>query len=200
MIALGALVGVVAVLVWLWRGARDPLIQLVPFALAFPPLTAYGARALDWPGGWLSTRVALFVCTVLFLLFRLVRRDFSYHQIPGVWFIAPYVLLVIGSVLWGVLGVHNDEAGTIGNEFLSWVLPVVIFFLIAGSSHGESDFSRASRVLVGVALCVAIYSGFQALVLAGGSGSCPAPSPTSRGTAATTSGSGRSGFTVHSPT
>src|SRR5690349_18534224 len=91
-------------------GFGDPLIYLVPPALAFPPLLAYASRALGWPGGWVSTRVALVICIGLFLLLRLFRRDFSYYRIPGLWFVAPYVLLVFASVLWGVLGPYNAEA------------------------------------------------------------------------------------------
>src|SRR5207302_10987463 len=73
---------------------RDPLIYLVPLALAFPPLLAYGANALGWPGGWLSTRVALVACIWLVLLRRLLRRVFAYRRIPGLAFVAPYLLLV----------------------------------------------------------------------------------------------------------
>src|SRR5438105_14962061 len=90
---------------------RDPLIYLIPLALAFPPLLTYGANALGWPGGWLSTRVALVICIGLFLFFRLLGRDFSYLRIPGLAFVAPYLLLVMTSVLWGVLGPYNAEAG-----------------------------------------------------------------------------------------
>src|SRR5436190_16844147 len=101
---------------------RNPLIYLVPLALAFPPLLAYGATALGWPGGWLSTRVALVACIGFFLLRRLLRRDFSYRRIPGLAFVAPYLLLVIASVLWAVLGPYNAEAAAIGNEMLTWLI------------------------------------------------------------------------------
>ncbi len=162
-------------MVWLWSGRRDPLIQLVPFALAFPPLFAYGGRALGWPGGWLSTRLALVGCVSLFLVFRLVRRDFSYRRIPGMWFVAPYLLLVVASVLWAALGSYNDEAGAIANELLSWMIPVTMFFLVAGSPHGEADLRRATRALVCVALGVAIYAALQALVLTGNERMVPGP-------------------------
>src|SRR5436189_1663393 len=88
---------------------HDPLIYLVPLALAFPPLLAYGATALGWPGGWFSTRVALVACIGFFLFQRLLRRDFSYRRIPGLVFVAPYLLLVIASVLWVLLGPYNAE-------------------------------------------------------------------------------------------
>src|SRR5438105_13182041 len=100
-VGLGVLLGV---LVWLWRGKRDPLAYLVPLALAFPPLIAYGGRTLGWPGAWLSTRVALAACILLFLLFRLGRGDFCYHRIPGLCFIGPYLLCVIASVIWVTMG------------------------------------------------------------------------------------------------
>jgi hypothetical protein len=164
---IAALAGLIALIVWLWRGQRDPLIHLVPLALAFPPLIAYGGKALGWPGGWLSTRKALVACIVIFFVFKALRRDFSYRRIPGVWFFAPHLILVIGSVLWSILGSYNDEAGTIANELLSWAIPIVIFLCIAGSWHGERDLRRASRVLICVGLGAAAYSGFQALALTG---------------------------------
>src|SRR5437588_4202101 len=131
-------------------GFRDPLIYLVPLALAFPPLLAYGASALGWPGGWLSTRVALVACIGFFLFRRLLRRDFSYRRIPGLAFVAPYLLLVIASVLWAVLGPYNDEAAAIGNELLTWLILAAVFFCIAGSCHQESDLKDAGRVLIAV--------------------------------------------------
>src|SRR6266571_3732387 len=149
------------------RRSRDPLIYLVPLALAFPPLLAYGADALGWSGGWLSTRVALVMCIGLFSFLRLLRRDFSYCRIPGLSFVAPYLLLVIASVLWGVLGTNNAEAAVIANELLSWLIFAAVFLMIAGSSHREIDFTGAGRVLIAVALTQVLYSGFQALVLVG---------------------------------
>src|SRR6266566_1232054 len=118
---------------------RDPLIYLVPLALAFPPLLAYGGNALGWPGGWLSTRVALVICIGFFLFHRLLRGDFSYRQIPGLGLVAPYLLLVVASVLWSVLGPYNAEAPAIANELVTWLILAGVFFGIAGSSHYESD-------------------------------------------------------------
>ena len=164
-----------AVIVWLWLGRRDPLLHLVPVALAFPPLMAYGGPALGWPGGWLSTRVALVACIALSLLFRVARRDFSYYSIPGMWFVAPYLLLVFASVLWGVLGPYNSEAGVIANELLSWVILVTLFLCIAGSAQGEGDLKRASQMLFGVGFGIAVYSGFQALALIGNTQLVPTP-------------------------
>ncbi len=160
---------------WLARRGRDPLVHLVPLALAFPPLIAYGGMALGWPGGWLSTRVALAICVALFVVFRLVRRDFSFRRIPGMWFVAPYLLLVVASVLLATLGPRNDEVGAVGNELLTWMIPVTIFFLVAGSSQGIANLKGASRVLAGVALSIAIYSGLQALVLTGNERLVPGP-------------------------
>jgi len=91
------------------------------------------------------------------------------------WFVAPYLFLVLASVLWSTLGSYNSEAATIGNELLSWMIPVAILFLVAGSVQEEAELRRASRVLVGVTLGIAIYSGFQALVLTGNEGLVPGP-------------------------
>jgi len=154
---------------------RDPLICLVPLALAFPPLLAYGARTLGWPGGWLSTRVALIACIVVFLFLRLVRRDFTYRRIPGLAFVAPYLLLVIASVTWSVLGPYNPDASAIANELLTWLILAAVFVLIAGSSHREGDLKAAGRVLIAVAVIQVVYSGFQALVLVGMERFVPAP-------------------------
>ncbi len=162
-------------MIWLFRGNRDPLLYLVPWALAFPPLIAYGGRALGWPGGWLSTRVALVCCIVLWLTFRLVRRDFSYRNIPGLWFVGPYVALVIASVLWSVLGSYNGEADALANELIAWSVPVLVFFLLASSPRRDEDLKRACVVIIGVAVSVGAYSGFQALVLTGNEGLVPQP-------------------------
>src|SRR5207302_8520296 len=110
---------------------------------------------------------ALAACSLGFLLFRLLKDDFSWRGIPGKPFIAPYFLLVLGSVLWRVVGVHNEDASAIADEVWSWAVPVVVFFLIAGSRHGESDVRCASRALLVIAFSEALYCGFQALVLTG---------------------------------
>jgi hypothetical protein len=119
--------------------------------------------------------VALAACILVFGAYRLLRRDFSYQRIPGMWFVAPYLLFVVASVMWATIGPYNDEAGAIGNELLSWAIPIAVFFLVAASSHGEADLRRAGRVLVGVALGVAIYCGLQALVLTGHEQLVPEP-------------------------
>jgi O-antigen ligase len=131
--------------------------------------------ALGWPGGWLSTRVALVGCIGLFVVLRLVRSDLSFRRIPCLWFVAPHLLFVVASVLWATLGPYNDQAGAIGNELLTWMIPVTIFFLVAGSPQGEANLKGAGRVLAGVALTVAVYSGFQALVLTGNEHLVPGP-------------------------
>jgi len=157
----------VGLLCWLWRGQRNVLVHLVPVALAFPPLIAYGGHALGWPGAWLSTRVVLVACILLFMGFRLLRRDFSYHRIPGLEFVAPYVLLVLASVLWGALGPYNAYAGAMARELLSWLVLAAVFLAIAGSSQEDGDLKAAGRVLVAVALIEVVYSGLQGLVLLG---------------------------------
>jgi O-antigen ligase len=154
---------------------RDPLIYLVPLALAFPPLLAYGGSTLGWPGGWLSTRVALVASVGVFLFLRLVRRDFTYRQIPGLTFVLPYLLLVIASALWSVLGLYNAEASVIANELLTWLILVTVFVLLAGSFHRERDLRAAGRVLVAVAMIQVVYAGFQALVFLGMERFVPAP-------------------------
>jgi hypothetical protein len=157
------------------RRILDPLDYLVPLALAFPPLLAYGGKALGWPGGWLSTRVVLVVCIAIFLLLRLLRRDLSYHRIPGLGFVAPYSLLVIASVLWGVLGPYNNDAAAIANELLSWLILGAMFLAVAGSFHEERDLKTAGRVLIAVALVEVAYCGLQALVLIGNDVFVPSP-------------------------
>ncbi len=157
------------------RRIPDPLLYLVPLALAFPPLLAYGGRALGWPGGRLSTRLALVVCIGIFLLLRLLRRDLSYRRIPGLGFVAPYVLLVIASVLWGVLGPYNGDAAAIANELLTWLILGAVFLAVAGSFHEERDLKAAGRVLIAVALVEVAYSGLQALVLTGNDVLVPLP-------------------------
>jgi hypothetical protein len=151
------------------------LLYLVPLALAFPPLISFGGRAFGWPAGWLSTRVALVICIGVFCIVRLARQDFSCQRIPGLGFVAPYVLLVIASVLWAVLGPYNAEAGAIARELLSWLVLATVFLVVAGSFHEEDDLRTAGRVLVGVALFEAIYCGLQALVLTGNDLIVPAP-------------------------
>src|SRR6266576_5543208 len=99
-LAIVSLLLAVGILVWLWRGDREPLLPLVPFVLAFVPLLAFAGRALGWAGGGLSTREALLGCAVLYMLFRLLRRDYAYYAIPGIGFFAPYLLLVVLSVVW----------------------------------------------------------------------------------------------------
>lgn len=162
-------------LAWIWWRRRDPLVYLVPLALAFPPLFAYGAHALGWPGGWVSTRKALVASIVIYVLFRWARRDFSYRRIPGIWFITPYLALVAASVLWGVFGRYNSDAATLTNEFVSWLIPVIAFLLIAAAPREEADIRAAARVLIVVGLIEAIYSGLQLLVLTGNGALVPAP-------------------------
>ncbi len=160
-------------LAWLWRGDRDPLIYLVPASLAFPPILAYAGKALAWPTGHASTRVALAGCILLFGLFRLVRGEFGYLPIRGIRFLAPYLGLVALSVLWSVVGRYNGDVGAIANEFLSWLLPVAVFLLLAGSRRSNNDSGRAARVLLMTTLGIALFSFLQALALLGYEGAVP---------------------------
>ncbi len=160
-------------LAWLWRGDRDPLIYLVPASLAFPPILAYAGKALAWPTGRASTRVALAGCILLFGLFRLVRGEFGYLPIRGIRFLAPYLGLVALSVLWSVVGRYNGDVGAIANEFLSWLLPVAVFLLLAGSRRSNNDSGRAARVLLMTTLGIALFSFLQALALLGYEGAVP---------------------------
>src|SRR2546430_17145350 len=109
--AFAAFVGMAAVMVWLCYGRRDPLIHLVPFALAFPPIVVYGGRVLGWPGAWLSSRVALAACILGFLLFRLVKGDFSWRGISGKHIIRPHFPPVPWSLLFPLVRFHNRVAG-----------------------------------------------------------------------------------------
>jgi hypothetical protein len=169
------LIVALGVAAWLWRGDRDPLIYLVPVALTFPPLIAYGGRVLGWPGTWLSTRVALVLGLGLFVVFRVLRRDFSWHRIPGVWFVAPYCVLVTASVLWSVLGPFNGEASDIAGEFLSWVILASVFVCIASSSHKQADLRGGVVVLLVVGFGACLYAALQALVLTGNTRFVPQP-------------------------
>jgi O-antigen ligase/polysaccharide polymerase Wzy-like membrane protein len=169
------LIAALGIVVWLWRRHREPLIYLAPFALAFSPLVAFGGRALGWPGAWLSTRVVLVLSIVISVGFRVVRRDFSWYRIPGLWFIAPYLVLVTASVLWSVLGPYNGEADKIANEFLSWGIIVAVFLCVAGSSTGQSTLKDAILGLIAVGLGACVYAGFQALVLTGNEQLVPGP-------------------------
>jgi O-antigen ligase/polysaccharide polymerase Wzy-like membrane protein len=171
-LAAAALLGV---LIWLWHSERDPLLELVPFALAFPPLIAYGGQAFGWPGGWISSRKALIGCIGLAAAFRLLRRDFSYRPVPGLRYVSPYLLLVVASVLWSVLGPFNAEASDIGDELVSWAIPIVVFLLIAGTPHDDADLRRAGQALIAVALCETVYTGFQGLAIAGYQRFVPGP-------------------------
>jgi O-antigen ligase/polysaccharide polymerase Wzy-like membrane protein len=169
------LVGVLLAIVCLWRSGRDPLLYLISPALAFPPLLAYGGRSLGWPTGWLSTKVALALCLTLWVVFRLARGDFRWNRLNGSWFIAPWVMLVLWSVIWVVLGPFNQDVGIITREFLRWALPPVAAACLAASIRSEADINLATLVLVWTALVVVIYTGFQGLVFAGQESFVPDP-------------------------
>jgi len=134
--------------------------QLVPFALAFPPLVA-----LRWEGvlaGWLAvdSRGARRLHCPL--------RDFPIgserlHVPPSSRHVgfSPRTCCSSSRLCLGGARSHNDEAGAIGNELLSWMIPVAMFFWSQDQWQGEVNLRRASRVLVSVALGVAIYSGLR---------------------------------------
>jgi len=166
MIRVLSLLVFVAVAAWMWRQKRDVLVQLVPLALAFPPLIAYGGIEFGWPGARLSTRVALTASLAVFLIYRLLRRDFTYCRTRALWLVAPYTFFVLTSVPRSVL-VYNNEAALIGNEFLSWCIVFATFLILATAPHDEAGIKRATRLVVAVAMVTALYSGFQALVLVG---------------------------------
>ena len=143
------------------------MVYLVPLALAFPPLLAYGGKAFGWAGGWLSTRVALAISIGIFAFLRLAQGDFSYRRVPGIGIVSPYALLVTASVLWGALGPYSSDVGAIAREFLSWLVFAAVFLSVAASRQEEGDAKVAGRVLVAVALIQVVYSGLQGLVLIG---------------------------------
>lgn len=161
-----------AMLVWLWRGNRDPLLYLTPFALVFPPLIAYGSRALGWPLGWLSTRVALTGCLLLFVIMRLLRSDYRWRSVPGLRWIAPYLVLVALSVLWGVFSV---DPTLVVNDFITWLIPIVIFLCLAMTPRSETEIGSAIRVIGVLALVEALFCLFQGLSLVGADRFVPGP-------------------------
>jgi hypothetical protein len=164
-----------ALAVWVWQQDRDPLLYLIPPALAFPPLLAYGGRALGWPTAWLSTKVALALCLTLWATFRLAKGDYRWNRLAGSWFIVPWILLVLSSVAWVVLGPLGGDVAAISNEFTRWALPVTAAWCLAESIHSDADIESATRVMVWTALGVAAYSALQGLTLLGYENFVPAP-------------------------
>lgn len=164
-----------ALAVWVWYQERDPLLYLIPPALAFPPLLAYGGRSLGWPTGWLSTKVALALGLTLWAAFRLAKSDFRWNRPVGSWFIVPWILLVLSSVVWVVLGPFGWDVAAISNESMRWALPVTAGWCLAGSIHSDADAESATRVVVWTALGVAAYSTLQGLTLLGYESFVPAP-------------------------
>jgi hypothetical protein len=161
--------------VWVWHQERDPLLYLIPPALAFPPLLAYGGRRLGWPTGWLSTKVAIALCLTLWAAFRLAKSDFRWNRLVGSWFIVPWILLVLLSVVWVVLGPFGWDVAAISNESTRWALPVTAGWCLAGSIHSDADVESATRVVVWTALAVAAYSALQGLTLLGYESFVPSP-------------------------
>jgi hypothetical protein len=143
-----AFVGFAAWLVATLHQRKSPLLVAVPFAVAFPPFLWYASGALGWPFGGLSTRVALVGCIALFVAHRIIMSDFSWRRAGGHWVVMPHVTLVTASVIWGVLGVGAGNADQMANEFVTWILPVCVFALIAASPRGEADLAIASRALL----------------------------------------------------
>ncbi len=162
-----AFLAVAALLAWLWNANRDPAICLVPPALAFSPLVRYAGEALGWPGAWLSARKALVFVLGLSLAFRFLKADYTWRRIPGMAVIAPYLCLVLLSVLWSVLGPYNADAPAILDEFVDWALPVALFLYFAASPTSERTIASAERVMAFTVFTVAAYCALQLLVLIG---------------------------------
>lgn len=148
MIWLAAFLGLSAWLGWATQHRREPLLYVVPLALAFPPFIWYASALLGWPVGVLSTRVALVGCFALFVGHRLATGDWSWHRLSARAFIMPYLALVAASVIWAALGVAAGDVAQLANEFVTWALPVGIFFLLAAVPRTEADLAVASRALL----------------------------------------------------
>lgn len=154
---------------------RDPLLYLVPLALTFAPFIWHASAVLGWPVRWLSTRVALVGCIALFAGYRIVSNDLSWRPLGGRCFVLPHLTLVTASVIWAALGVAAGDVAQLANDFVSWLLPVCVFFLLASSARSETDLAFVSRVLLvtmGAAASVALT---QVLFFAGREELIPGP-------------------------
>jgi O-antigen ligase len=145
----------------------DPLLYAVPLALAFAPFIWYASGVLGWPGGWLSTRVALVLCIGVFLAHRLAAGDFTWRPVPGAAYALPYVALVLLSVLWAAFGSGSTEIRDLGNELVTWVIPVGLALLLAVSRRTADDLAVVGRVLLFIVFVTGVLSAFQVLLFTG---------------------------------
>jgi hypothetical protein len=88
--------------------------------------------------------------------------------------VAPYLCLVLLSVLWSIAGPANSDAREILNELIDWAVPVTVFFCLAASPTSELRVASAGRVMGFTVVMVAIYCGLQVLVLMGKASPLPA--------------------------
>lgn len=169
------LIGLAAWVGWALYQRREPLLYVVPLALAFPPFIWYASNALGWPARVLSTRVALVGCIALFVGHRIASGDFSWRRISGRSFVMPYLTLVTASVIWAVLGVGAADVAQLANEFVTWILPVCVFFALAASPRSEDDLAVASRALLFMVVVAAALALSQLLFFAGRENLIPGP-------------------------
>jgi len=156
-------IGVVAWGMWLLRRREDPLLVLVPLAVAFPPFLWYAGGTLGWPTGILSTRVALVLCLACFVAHRVVWDDFSWRPVNGRLLVMPHLILVTASVIWGAFGVGAADVPVLANEFVTWFLPVAVFFAVAARSRTEDDLAVASRTLLFTVVLAGVVAATQVL-------------------------------------
>ena len=165
----------VGLLSWLWRTNRDPLIYCTLPAVAFSPLARYAGETLGGPGAWLSARKVLVLLVLISIAFRFLKGDYSWRRIRGLWFVAPYLSVVVLSVLWSVLGPFNGDTAAILDEFADWALPVVVFLCLACTPSSEDRIAGAGQAIGITVLVLAIYCGLQSLVLIGHAEWVPSP-------------------------
>jgi hypothetical protein len=152
---------------WTVRHRREPLLYIVPLALALSPFIWYASRSLGWPVGVVSTRVALVGCLALFVAHRVATGDFSWRELSSRRFVLPYLTLVIISVIWAVLGVAAGDVAALADEFVTWALPVSIFFALVASRHSEADLAVAGRALLVTVFVAGAVGLTQVLFFAG---------------------------------
>jgi O-antigen ligase len=89
--------------------------------------------------------------------------------------VLPYVGLVTVSVTWAVLGPYNDGAAIIANQWLTWLVPVIVALTLSLSPMKEESVRAATRTLLIVLLGSCLYAGCQLLVVLGLDEVVPAP-------------------------
>jgi len=75
--------------------------------------------------------------------------------------------------LWSALGVGAADVAQLANEFVTWILPVCVFFALSTSPHGEGDLAVASRALLVVVLGSAVLAFSQVMFFMGRSDLVP---------------------------